>query len=91
MRSRRTLQLIAALEKAGHTNVGVWWEPVGPAVEMCGQSGGYFFASTQHEGINPLGLSLKEALATLKRYPVKKAVRTPANASSIARARTRDR
>jgi hypothetical protein len=68
MRSFRTRKLIAALEAAGHTEVRVRWEPIGPAMEMCGHSGGYFFKSKQRRE-EPLGTSLREALANVRLYP----------------------
>jgi predicted RNase H-like HicB family nuclease len=33
---------------------------------MCGHSGGYFFNSDQARGVNPLGISLDEALANVR-------------------------
>lgn len=61
-KSPRARKLRAFLESMGHTRVVVWWEPMGPAFEMCGHSGGYFFRSAQERGPIPLGLSLNEAL-----------------------------
>lgn len=52
--------LKAALEAEGYTNVKVWWEHIGPAMEMCGHSGGYVFNSDQEDQI-PIGLSYGEA------------------------------
>lgn len=37
------------------------WDPIGPALEMCGHSGGYIL--TERNGdITPLGLTIGEAL-----------------------------
>jgi hypothetical protein len=51
----------AELEKLGHTDVHVWWEPTGSANEMCGNSGGYMFVSDQTD-IEPLGHSFTGAM-----------------------------
>jgi hypothetical protein len=64
--SPKLKKLKATLEGLGHTNVRVWWEPIGPAFEMCGNSGGYFFESDQ-DGPDPIGLSFTEATAMLGR------------------------
>ena len=55
-------KLKTQLESFGHTDVHVWWENLGMAVEMCGCSGGYMALSEQmrHE-IEPLGYSFTEA------------------------------
>lgn len=50
-----------ALEDLGHTNVEVWWEPLGAAIEMSGHDGGFFFHSDQEE-LEPLGYSFNEAM-----------------------------
>jgi hypothetical protein len=55
-----------ALEEIGHTNIEVWWENLGAAVEMCGMSGGYFFHSDQEEHY-PLGLSFDEVIELISR------------------------
>lgn len=52
------------LEELGHTDVHVWWEPIGGALEMCGNEGGFFFCSDQEE-INPLGYSFDDAIEAL--------------------------
>lgn len=54
----------ARLLVLGHTHVRVWWEPIGPALEMCGYSGGFFFSSDEYS-TTPIGLSLDEALSNL--------------------------
>jgi hypothetical protein len=70
--SPRSRKLKVALERLGHTNVTVRWEPIGPALEMCGHSGGYFFESDQATGVNPLGISLDEAMHWVKVYKAKR-------------------
>lgn len=68
-------QLRKALEGAGHTRVRVWWEPIGPALEMCGHSGGYMFTSREQQSpsLVPLGLSLAEALVAVRLWRVQEA------------------
>ena len=56
-----------ALESLGHTNVEVWWENIGTAVEMCGPDGGYFFHSDQ-ECLEPLGYSFNEAMEAIEKW-----------------------
>lgn len=51
--SKNAKQIRLALEVQGHTNVKVWWNPWGPAIEMCGPSGGYFYCSDQRPGEPP--------------------------------------
>lgn len=63
-KSSKTKKLKKRLEELGHKYVHVWWEPMGTAMEMCGNDGGYMFASDQ-EVIYPLGLSFQEAMDTL--------------------------
>ena len=60
-KSRNAWKLRRALEALGHTRVVVWWEPIGPALEMCGHSGGYFFRSAQKYGPIPFGITFREA------------------------------
>lgn len=67
-KSPRARKLRAYLESLGHKRVVVWWEPMGPAFEMCGHSGGYMFRSLQQTGQIPLGLSLAEALKNADLY-----------------------
>lgn len=62
--SPKQKKLKKALEDIGHTNVEVWWENLGAAMEMCGPEGGYLFCSDQ-EDICPLGYSFNEALETI--------------------------
>jgi hypothetical protein len=54
---RRLWDRLASL---GFIKVQLWWEPIGPALEMCGHSGGYMALIDGR--IEPLGLSLDEAL-----------------------------
>ena len=67
-KSPRARRLRSELERLGHTRVVVWWEPIGPALEMCGHSGGYMFRSSQEYGPIPLGLSLAEAMRASQHY-----------------------
>ena len=53
------------LEENGHTNVFVWYERLGTAVEMGGHSGGYMYTSDQIE-IEPIGYSFEEAMETIE-------------------------
>ena len=66
-KSPKAKKIKLALEKIGHTNVLVWWENIGMAVEMCGHSGGYMFISDQldYEMFEALGLSFDEAIDTI--------------------------
>lgn len=76
-KSRKARVLYDALVKSGHTKIRIWWEPIGPALEMCGHSGGYMFESNeaQRNGVSPvpIGLSLDEALDSVPLW----APRTP--------------
>jgi hypothetical protein len=49
------------LEELGHTDVEVWWEPIGGATEMCGNEGGYFFSSEENT-LEPIGYSFNEVM-----------------------------
>ena len=53
------------LEENGHTNVFVWYERLGAAMEMAGCSGGYMYASDQ-EAIIPIGYSFEEAMEAIE-------------------------
>lgn len=65
-KSKRSLKIKKRLEEIGHTGVHVWWENLGPAVEMCGPSGGYMYMSDQtYQFQTPIGLSYVEAMRTL--------------------------
>lgn len=65
--SPKCKKLYKEIEKLGHTNIYVWYERLGSAVEMCGMSGGYMFASDQEE-LYPLGISFEEAMDTVKNH-----------------------
>ena len=65
--SPKQKKIKAAVEALGHTNVEVWWEPIGGAPEMCGNEGGYFFHSGQEE-LEPLGYSFDEAMEALQNW-----------------------
>jgi hypothetical protein len=54
------------LEDNGHTNVFVWYEKLGKAMEMCGCSGGYMYTSDQSP-IEPIGYSFDEAMITIEK------------------------
>ena len=64
-KSPKCNKLKKKLEENGHTNVYVWYERMGGAVEMCGCSGGYMYVSDQAE-IYPLGYSFNEAIKALE-------------------------
>lgn len=63
--SPKLKKLKAALEANGYTEVKIWWEPMGIALEMCGNSGGYVFDSEQEDQV-PIGLSFDEAMKAVK-------------------------
>lgn len=60
-RSPRIRKLWDRLHSLGFRQFTLKWEPIGPALEMCGHSGGYILTERERE-IVPLGLSLDEAL-----------------------------
>lgn len=60
--SYNSQKLVAVLRELGHTGIKVRWEPLGGAAEMCGPSGGWFFASDQQSGVNPLATSIASAI-----------------------------
>jgi hypothetical protein len=65
-KSKRSLKIKKRLEELGHTSVHVWWEKIGPAVEMCGPSGGYMYSSDHTKQFQtPIGLSFDEAMQNL--------------------------
>lgn len=53
------------LEELGHTDVHVWYEPFGPAYEMCGNSGGYMYTSNYLD-IQGIGYTFKEAMEVIE-------------------------
>lgn len=57
------------LETKGHSDVHVWWEPFGAAMEMCGNSGGFMCVTKELAAIEPLGLSFNEAVDHIKTVP----------------------
>lgn len=57
------------LEELGNTNVEVWWEQIGPACEMCGNEGGYFFCSEEYAHV-PIGYSFDEAMEYIEHFKV---------------------
>lgn len=62
-------RLVSELEVMGHRNVRVWWERIGKAMEMCGQSGGWFCESDMtHYQPEPLGLSFDAALHAVRHH-----------------------
>jgi hypothetical protein len=63
-KSPKCKKIKKALEENGHTNVFVWYESIGPAAEMCGESGGYMYTSDQKE-LQAIGLSFAEAMDTV--------------------------
>lgn len=65
--SPKQKKIKVALEAIGHTNVEVWWEPIGGAPEMCGPEGGFFFHSDQ-EALEPLGYSFDEAMEAIETW-----------------------
>jgi hypothetical protein len=60
-KSPKCKKLKNKLEENGHTNVFVWYERLGSAMEMCGPSGGYMYVSDQ-SSLEPIGYSFDEAL-----------------------------
>lgn len=63
-RMRKLWDRLASLGFRGFT---LRWEPIGPALEMCGNSGGYILEERDDE-ITPLGLSLGEALRAAEHH-----------------------
>ncbi len=64
--SPKAKKLKAELEAIGHTDVHVWWENIGQAFEMCGNSGGYMALSAEMQDVYPLGYSFDEAVEFIK-------------------------
>lgn len=50
------------LSSLGFRGFTLRWEPMGPALEMCGHSGGYIITEQPNDMVTPLGLSLQVAL-----------------------------
>jgi hypothetical protein len=66
--SRRIRLLWDRLVDLGFRKFTLQWEPWGPALEMCGCSGGYMLVELSNHEITPLGLSLDEALTGADRH-----------------------
>lgn len=45
----------------GFSDFTLWWEPIGPALEMCGHSGGYMMQDSDGS-IEPMGTTIEQAL-----------------------------
>jgi len=60
--SRRSRLLWDKLVDLGFERFTIEWVPMGPALEMCGHSGGYVMVELPGCEVTPLGLSLDEAL-----------------------------
>lgn len=72
-RARRMAKLYDRLVELGHQEFELRWESIGPALEMCGHSGGYILKSEETEiSVIPLGLSLEQALRSVELWPVKR-------------------
>ena len=63
-KSNKCKKLKAKLEENGHTNVFVWYESLGPAMDKCGCSGGYMYTSDQVV-IEPLGYPFEYSMKML--------------------------
>lgn len=66
--SGRTRLLWDRLVELGFRKFTLQWEPKGPALEMCGHSGGYMLVELPNREITPLGPSLDEALTGAVRH-----------------------
>lgn len=67
-RSPKIRRLWDRLASLGFRKFTLWWEPIGPALEMCGHSGGYMLEEHPGRETTPLGLSLDEALPRAERH-----------------------
>ncbi len=56
------------LSSLGFRGFTLRWEPMGPALEMCGHSGGYILEEQSNREITPLGLSLAAALVQAENH-----------------------
>jgi hypothetical protein len=63
-KSQKCKKIKTKLEENGHTNVFVWYETIGTAAEMGGNSGGYMYVSDQSQ-IEPIGYSFEEAMEVI--------------------------
>lgn len=59
-RSPKIRKLWDLLLSFGFRRFTLWWEPIAPALEMCGHSGGYM--AVIDDSIVPLGICLRDAL-----------------------------
>lgn len=64
--SYKSDKLKKALEAKGYTDVKVWYEPIGPALEMCGNSGGWMFSWAEC-GENCLSYNLDLSLEVINK------------------------
>ena len=64
-KSQKCKKIKNKLEENGHTNVFVWYERLGTAVEKGGCSGGYMYTSDQ-VAIEPIGYSFGEAMESIE-------------------------
>lgn len=60
-RSPKIRKLWDRLVSLGFRKFKLWWEPIGPALEMCGHSGGYMLEDSDGK-YWPLGICLDDAL-----------------------------
>lgn len=63
----RMRKLWDRLASLGFRGLTLHWEPMGPALEMCGYSGGYILTERSGE-VTPLGHSLAAALSGAERH-----------------------
>lgn len=65
--SRGARRVWNALVKAGHTGINLTHEPIGAALEMCGNTGGWMFSSDS-SSYDYLGITIEMALAQIERW-----------------------
>lgn len=65
-RSPKSRKIWDRLKSLGFRDVTLWWEPIGPALEMCGYSGGYI--AELNGATVPLGLNMSDALCSAERH-----------------------
>lgn len=67
-------RLFDRLVELGHREFSLHWEPIGPALEMCGHSGGYILESKQTDiSVIPLGITVDEAIASAELWRIDEA------------------
>lgn len=66
--SYKSDKLKKALEAKGYTNVKVWYVPIGAAMEMCGNSGGWMY-SWDERTEDCLSYNLDLSLEVINRMP----------------------